>query len=54
MGFNLVYINSFDVAESYTEREHRDWLTAAEFGGIERANFLLPDGQGLMTARKRV
>jgi hypothetical protein len=51
MGFNLVCINTFDVAESYTKREHRDWLTAAGFEDIERANFLLPDGQGLMTPR---
>jgi 2-hydroxy-4-(methylsulfanyl)butanoate S-methyltransferase len=54
VGFNLLFINTFDVAESYTEQEHRAWLTEAGFVDIERANFLLPDGHGLMTARKRV
>ena len=29
-------------------------LSEAGFVDIERANFLLPDGHGLMTARKRV
>ena len=53
VGFNLIFLSTFDAGESYTEREHRDWLTAAGFEDIERANLLLPDGHGLMTARKR-
>ena len=53
VGWNLSFINSFEAGESYTEQEHRDWLTAAELVDIERANFLLPDEHGLMTARKR-
>jgi SAM-dependent methyltransferase len=52
VGFNLIFINTFDAGESYTEQEHRDWLSAAGFVDIERANFLLRDGHGLMTARK--
>lgn len=52
VGFNLAFINSFDAGESYTEKEYRDWLTEAGFVDIERANFLLADGSGLMTARK--
>jgi cyclopropane fatty-acyl-phospholipid synthase-like methyltransferase len=52
VGFNLAFINSFDAGESYTEKEYRDWLTEAGFIDIERANFLLADGSGLMTARK--
>jgi SAM-dependent methyltransferase len=52
--FNLLCINTFDAGESYTEAEHRAWLGEAGFMDIERANFLLPDGHGLMTARKRV
>ena len=52
--FNLLCINTFDAGESYTEEEHRAWLSEAGFVDIERANFLLPDGHGLMTARKRV
>ncbi|MGZ9214331.1 MAG: methyltransferase [Candidatus Binatia bacterium] len=52
VGFNLAFINSFDAGESYTEKEYRDWLTEAGFVDIERANFLLADGSGLITARK--
>jgi len=41
--------------ESYTERAHRAWLSAAGFVDIARAHFLLRDGfgSGLITARKR-
>lgn len=53
VGFNLTFINQFDAGESHTEKEHRDWLSEAGFVDIERANFLLADGSGLMTARKR-
>jgi SAM-dependent methyltransferase len=53
VGFNLAFINSYDAGESYTESEHRQWLTEAEFVDIERAKFLVGDGSGLMTARKR-
>jgi SAM-dependent methyltransferase len=52
VGFNLSFINHYDAGESYTEREHRGWLSDAGFVDIERANFLLPDGEGVMTARK--
>jgi len=52
VGFNLAFINSYDAGESYTESEHRAWLTEAGFVDIQRAEFLL-DGSGLMTARKR-
>lgn len=53
VGFNLTFINLLDAGESYTEKQHRDWLSEAGFVDIERANFLLADGSGLMTARKR-
>jgi SAM-dependent methyltransferase len=53
VGFNQLFINSFETGESYTEREHRAWLTEAGFVEIERADFLLPDEHSLMTARKR-
>jgi len=53
VGFNLLFINSFDAGESYTEQEHRDWLTEAGFVDIQRADFLLPgDGHGLILAQK--
>jgi len=50
VGFNLTFINYFDAGESYTESDHRDWLTGAGFIEIERA--LLGDVGSLMTARK--
>ena len=53
VGFNLTFINLLDAGESYTEKEYRDWLSEAGFVDIERANFLLADGSGLLTARKR-
>jgi SAM-dependent methyltransferase len=52
VGFNLTFINSYDAGESYTEAEHRDWLSEAGFVDIERANFLLADGSGLMVGQK--
>jgi cyclopropane fatty-acyl-phospholipid synthase-like methyltransferase len=54
VGFNLAFINVFDAGESYTEKEYRDWLSDAGFVDVERANFLLADGSGLLTARKRM
>jgi 3-hydroxy-5-methyl-1-naphthoate 3-O-methyltransferase len=53
VGFNLSLISQFGSGESYTEQEHRSWLSDAGFAEIERANFLLPDEHGVMTARKR-
>src|SRR5215470_1038188 len=53
VGFNLVFINRLDTGQSYTEQEYRHWLSEAGFVDIQRAGFLLADGSGLMTARKR-
>lgn len=53
VGFNLVFINTYDAGESHAEKEYRTWLTEAGLVDIQRANFLLPDGDGLMMARKR-
>jgi O-methyltransferase len=55
VGFNLIFLNTLYAGESYTEREHRVWLSAAGFMDIARAPFLLRDGfgSGLITARKR-
>lgn len=50
VGFNLAFINFFDSGESYTDGEHREWLTAAGFVDIKR--FPLSDAGSLMTARK--
>jgi len=54
VGNNLNFINHYDAGESYTEKEHRGWLTDARFIDIERANFLPDDGSGLITARKQI
>jgi hypothetical protein len=54
VGTNLNFINHYDPGKSYTEKEHRGWLTDAGFIDIERANFLLDDGSGLITARKQI
>jgi len=53
VGFNLAFINTYDAGESYTESQHRKWLSEAGFVDIERAKFLVGDGSGVMTARKR-
>jgi SAM-dependent methyltransferase len=52
LGFNLSLISRFDSGESYTEQEHRNWLSEAGFTDIERANFMLADEHSVMTARK--
>lgn len=54
VGFNQLFINSFETGEAYTEGEHRAWLTEAGFVEIDRADLMLPDEHGVMTARKRV
>ena len=53
VGFNLTFLNLFDAGESYSERQYREWLNDAGFTDIERADFLLADGSGLVSARKR-
>jgi hypothetical protein len=50
---NLTWINLYTAGESYTEYEHRIWLSEAGFVDIERANFFVAEGLGVMTARKR-
>ena len=52
VGFNLVFISHFETGESYTEQQHRDWLTEAGFMEIRRADFVLVGEYGLVTARK--
>jgi SAM-dependent methyltransferase len=54
VGFNLTFLNTFDAGESYTEKEYREWLGEAGFIDISRDSSPLPDGSGLMTARKSV
>jgi cyclopropane fatty-acyl-phospholipid synthase-like methyltransferase len=47
---NLVYLNTYDEGQAYTEQEHREWLKEAGFADFERK--LLPDGFSLISARK--
>ena len=49
----MIFINVYDAGESYTEREHREWLSDAGFGEIERAKTPLAQGLGLMTMTAR-
>ena len=55
VGFNLIFLNTFDAGESYTEGEHRAWLHAAGFVDVVREPFVLRDGfgSGLIIAHKR-
>ena len=53
VGLNLAFINRYEAGESYTEEEHQTWLSDAGFVDIERANFILASGDGLITAQKR-
>ena len=52
VGFNLNFINNYEAGESYTEQEHRVWLTEAGFVEINRPDILLGGEYGVMTARK--
>ena len=47
---NLIYLNTYDEGQAYTEQEHREWLKEAGFADFERK--LLPDGFSLISARK--
>ncbi len=49
--WNLVFINSYDEGQAYTESEHRAWLSEAGFEEIRRE--ILPDWRSLISARKR-
>lgn len=48
--YNLFFINAFEGGQVYSEQEHKDWLTEAGFGDIDRV--VLPDATSIMTARK--
>ncbi len=52
-GRNLSWINLYYDGESYTEHEHRVWLSEAGFADIERMDLVLAEGRNLITARKQ-
>jgi hypothetical protein len=47
---NLIYLNTYDEGQAYTETEHREWLQEAGFEEFQRK--ILADGFSLMRARK--
>jgi cyclopropane fatty-acyl-phospholipid synthase-like methyltransferase len=47
--FNLVFLSFYRDGRAHTEAEHREWLDAAGFTGVERR--ALPNGLNLMQAR---
>lgn len=49
---NLLFINSFEHGQAYTEGEYRAWLTETGFDDIQRE--ILPDWRSLLWAHKAV
>jgi predicted O-methyltransferase YrrM len=47
---NLIYLNTYDEGQAYTEKEHREWLQEAGFEDFQRT--ILADGFSLIKARK--
>jgi cyclopropane fatty-acyl-phospholipid synthase-like methyltransferase len=50
VAFNLFAVNVFDGGQAHSERQHREWLTAAGFAQLERT--MLSSGYSLVSARK--
>jgi 2-hydroxy-4-(methylsulfanyl)butanoate S-methyltransferase len=53
VGINLVFLGIYDAGQSYTEGEHRIWLTDAGFGDIDVRFGAGPVGSTIIAARKR-
>lgn len=51
--FNMVFINTYDSGQAYTEQDHISWLKNAGFEQIEITNNFFPYGDALITAEKR-
>ncbi len=47
---NLIYLNTYDEGQAYSEKEHKEWLREAGFVDFERK--ILPDEFSLLRARK--
>jgi SAM-dependent methyltransferase len=52
IGFSLVFLNLYEDGQSYTEKEHRQWLAAAGFTDISIQHNVTIDGLGLVRGRK--
>ncbi len=47
---NLIYLNTYDEGQAYTEKDHKEWLQAAGFADVDRK--ILPDGFSFLRAWK--
>ncbi len=52
MAFSLVFLNVYEKGGAYTEKQHRDWLKEAGFTDISIELTGMPDGGGVVSARK--
>ena len=53
IALSLVFLNVYDDGKAYTEDEYREMLSAAGFVDIAIEHDVLPDGMGVVSARKR-
>jgi len=53
VGINLVFLSIYDGGQSYTEAEHRAWLSEAGFGQVEVRYGAGPVGSTIIVARKQ-
>ncbi len=52
MAFSLVFLNVYEEGAAYTEAQYRDWLKEAGFINISIDLCGMPDGGGIISARK--
>ncbi len=52
MAFSLVFLNVYEEGGAYTEKQHHDWLKEAGFTDISIELIGMPDGGGIVSARK--
>ena len=53
IAFSLVFLNVYDEGQSYTEQQHREWLSEAGFTDIRVKHEAMIDGLGIVLARKK-
>lgn len=53
IAFSLVFLNVYDEGQSYTEQQHREWLSEAGFTDIHVEHEAMIDGLGIVLARKK-
>jgi len=52
VAFNLVFINTYDEGQAFTEKEYIEWIKEAKFVDININNNIPPNGEAIITARK--